>query len=215
VLFERRSGDHQDAVYVVRLKDGSWRLLEVTDAIRCWNAKGRELWAHKLLHAQHVVVGRFRADSEMQVAVIDRGTLRPDGTVAPATLYLYDLHGKEIWRRVQPPGSHYAGIVLIDWFGPGALQGILCYSRGHQNGQREKAAVYDGTGRIADELAMQYAPAHAAAGAKTDFYGTRANVWGDARDEVILFNSYGCCVYTNVKAFNPPNLYNHNLYPGM
>jgi hypothetical protein len=215
VLFERRAAEHQDAVYVVQLKDASWRLLEVTDAIRCWDVSGKELWAHRLIHPQHVVVGHFRADSERQVAVIDRGTPQPNGSIAPATLYLYDLQGKEIWRRVQPPGSHYAGIVLIDWFGPGALQGILCYGRGNRDGQREKAAVYDGNGERADELTMVYPPAHAAAGEKTDFYGTRANVFGDARDEVILFNSYGCCVYANVRAFNPPNLYNHNLYPGM
>lgn len=215
VLFERRLPEHQDAVYVSRLRDGSWRLFEVTDAIRCLNVTGTQLWAHRLKHAQHVVAGTFRRDSELQVAVIDRGTAQPDGTFAPATLYLYDLEGRQLWRRVQPPGSHYAGIVLMDWFGSGDLQGVLCYSRGNREGQREPAAVYDGEGNVVDVLPMVYAPRHAAVGAVTDFYGTRANVWGDARDEVILFNSYGCCVYTNAWAQSPPNLYNHNLYPGM
>lgn len=216
-LFDRRLPEHQDAVYVARTQDGSWRLFEVTDAIRCMDVTGTELWAHSLTHAQHVVVGRFRYDSELQVAVIDRGTPQPDGTIAPATLYLFDLAGRELWRRVQPTGSHYAGIVLIDWFGPGEPQGVLCYSRGSQNGQREPAAVYDGEGKLVDALPMVYAPEHAeaGAGAGTEFYGTRANVWGDARDEVILSNSFGCCVYTNARAWSPPNLYNHNLYPGM
>jgi hypothetical protein len=42
-----------------------------------------------------------------------------------------------------------------------------------------------------------------------------ADVWGDSRDEVILFGSRGFCVYANARPYEKASLYNMNLYPGM
>ncbi|MHA1571586.1 MAG: hypothetical protein ACTSWM_07170, partial [Alphaproteobacteria bacterium] len=107
VLFDQKitppgypaAGPHQDASYIVQLADGTWRLLFGNRGIHCLAVDGAELWHHPLAEAQHVVAGRFRTDSEMQVAVINRGQRRDKGEERdPATLYLYDLDGREIWR---------------------------------------------------------------------------------------------------------------------
>lgn len=46
-------------------------------------------------------------------------------------------------------------------------------------------------------------------------YGSRADVWGDSREEVILFGSKGCCIWANARPLAVPTLYNNTLYPGM
>jgi hypothetical protein len=42
-----------------------------------------------------------------------------------------------------------------------------------------------------------------------------ADVWGDSREEVILFGSRGFSIYANACPYEKPSLYNMNLYPGM
>ena len=135
MLFDlpHEEGEHQDACYLVQLPDGSWRLLFGNGGIHCLDATGATLWHHALHEAQHVVAGHFRPDlGPVQFMVIDRGFPRtPEGS--PAVLYLYDLDGKEIWRRPQPPGSWASACVEIDWSGHGEPRELVVYSRGPGN----------------------------------------------------------------------------------
>jgi hypothetical protein len=210
VLFQHdAAGAHQDAAYAVQLADGSWRLLFGNHGLHCLTVDGEELWSHPLAEAQHVVAGRFRDDSERQFAVIDRGQPQADGTRASATLYLYDLDGREIWRRAQPEGGWYGACVECNWLGSGP-QSILVYSRG----PHQPAAIYDGQGEIIAEMPMVL-PDGKPPAEHFHFYGSRADVWGDSRDEVILFGSRGACVYGNPAPLATPTLYNNTLYPGM
>ena len=209
-LFEHdAAGAHQDAAYAVRLADGSWRLVFGNHGLHCLTVAGEELWSHPLAEAQHVVVGRFRDDSELQCAVMDRGQPRPDGTRMAATLYLYDLQGREIWRREQPAGGWYAACLECNWLGSGQ-HSILVYSRG----PHQPAVIYDGAGEIIAELPM-VAPGGERPEQHFHFYGTRADVWGDSREEIILFGGGGACVYANSAPPAIPTLYNNTLYPGM
>jgi len=211
VLFERESeGTHQDAAYVVQLSDGSWRLLFGNHGVHCLAADGTELWHHPLTEAQHVVVGRFREGSEQQVLVLDRGHPRDEFT-SHATLYLYDLDGNEIWRREQPDGSWAAAIVETDWLGDGAPRCALVYSRGPE----APVAIYDGNGEVLDVLRMEHTPDRTEEERQAYYYCTRADVWGDSREEVILFGSTGACIYANASPMAIPTLYNNTLYPGM
>lgn len=202
VIFERDPGDaHQDAATIVRIADGTWRLLFGNGGVHCVTVDGRELWQHPLREAQHVVAGKFRNDSEVQFAVIERGFPRtPEGR--PAILYLYDLNGREIWRREQARGSWCAAVVEIDWFGGGQPRALLVYNLG----EGKPALLYDGQGNIVAELPF-------AAGGP--FYASRADVWGDGRDEVILSGSRGACIWANARPLAIPTLYNNTLYPGM
>jgi hypothetical protein len=222
VLFRKDSdGQHQDAVYVVRLSNGDWRLLFGNGRVHCLAADGTELWHNPLVfhEGQHVVAGRFWADSELQVAVIDRGFPRtPEG--APACLYLFDVEtGKEIWRRPQLPGGWCAACMDVRWSGVGDLQEILVYKRnGLQPDTGSPIAIYDGQGEIvaefdvpADILEDQNTPS----GYPGDYYCGRADVWGDSRDEVVVFGRNGVRTYANRRVLPVPTLYNNTLYHGM
>ena len=49
----------------------------------------------------------------------------------------------------------------------------------------------------------------------SDCYAILADVWGDSREEMILFGSRGFCVYANARPLEKPSLYNMTLYSGM
>jgi outer membrane protein assembly factor BamB len=213
VLFEKDPhGGHQDACYIVRPGDGRYRLLFGNGGIHCLATDGTELWHHPLGEAQHVVAGRFRTDSELQYAVVDRTPVsshRRDEN-AWGILYLYDPDGKEIWRRQQEKGAWCIATLRLNWFGRDGADGIFVY--GH--GQDRPAVLYNGQGDIIEQFPMVYAP-----GVERDpsgaFYGLVADVWGDEREEVLIFNSRGTCIYTNPRPLEKPTLYNETLYPGM
>ena len=219
VVFQKDAkGAHQDAAFIVKPPDGEWRLLFGNAGIHCRDRGGTMLWEHPLGEAQHVVAGRFRADSPLQFMVVDRTpvpTQRRDAS-AWAVLYLYDLDGRELWRRQMAKGEWCIAPRVIDWFGPGKPECALVYGLSvERQGPPKPARIYDGRGEVVDELAL---PAEALPGEKnshSDCYGMAADAWGDSRDEVLLFGSRGFCVYANVRPFEKPSLYNMNLYPGM
>ena len=213
VLFQKDPrGAHQDAAWMARLRDGTWRLLFGNRGIHCLALDGTELWRHPLGEAQHVVGGRFRADSEVQFAVIDRGRSRTSrGAGSAATLYLYDPAGRELWRRKGAEGSWATAIVPLNWLGGGKPECILAYGRG----PGQPAVIYDGEGHIVDTLPMQCTAERTPEDRRAHFYCTRADVWGDSRHEVILFGSRGACIYANARPLALPTLYNNTLYPGM
>jgi hypothetical protein len=214
VLFSQDPHDsHQDACYAVRPSDAQWRLLFGNAGLHCLKVDGTELWHKPMGECQHVVAGRFRTDSELQFVSIDRtpiATHRRDQN-AWAILYLYDLDGKEIWRRQQAPGAWAIAPLAVRWSGLDAPQDILVY--GHGPGR--PAVIYRGDGEPIDELPMQYVDARTAADRLTDFYVLVADVWGDSREEVILFGSRGACIYANARLPAVPTLTNETLYPGM
>ena len=214
VVFEKDAhGAHQDATYMVRPADGKWRLVFGNGGVHCLAADGRALWHHPLGEAQHVVAGRFRMDSEMQFAVVDRTPVpnqRRDGD-AWAILYLYDLNGKEIWHRQQEKGAWCIAALRTNWFGHDSPHGVFVY--GHGAGR--PAVIYDGDGRIVESLPMVYAPEVPSADQPEAFYALVADVWGDSREEAILFNGRGLCIYANARSAAVPTLYNETLYPGM
>ena len=193
---------HQDATYVCQLNDGSWRLLIGNGGIHCLDATGRELWHHLLVfeEAQHVVVGRFSAETELQAAVIDRGYPRTaEGD--PACLYLFDVEtGRELWRRPQLPGGWVAACMKVCWSDPRGLEELLVYNRGTD----APAAIYDGRGDIVAEFPDP-----------PDGYCRAADVWGDSRDEVILGGPSEIRIYANRRPLAVPTLYNSTVYHGM
>ncbi|HSW45683.1 MAG TPA: hypothetical protein VLM89_08935 [Phycisphaerae bacterium] len=206
-------GAHQDACYIVKPADGKWRLLFGNGGIHCLRPDGTVMWEHPLREAQHVVAGRFHRGSDLEFAVVDRTPLpthRRDAD-AWAILYLYDLQGRELWRRRQAPGDWAIATVAADWFGPGSPQAILVY--GQAPGR--PAALYDGDGRIIETFAMQCTPDRSEADCKAPFYAYVANVWGDCRDEIILSSPRGLCIHANPRPLAIETLFNETLYPGM
>jgi len=75
--------------------------------------------------------------------------------------------------------------------------------------------MYDGAGQAIETLTMQYTPDRTEGDRKLGFYALAADVWGDSRDEVILFGPRGACIYANARPLAIEALYNETLYPGM
>lgn len=211
-------GHHQDAAYIARAPDGKWRLLFGNHGLYCLAPDGKEYWHREHGEIQHVVADRYRTDSPLQLAVIDRTpipTHRRDKN-AWAILYLYDFDGNVIWQRKQEMGAWAIATVAINWFGSGRPYGMLVYGQS-VFGQRppEPAVIYDGQGQIVDRLPLHYTPAPDEKQFCTDYYALAADVWGNSRQEVILFGSRGACIYANARPLEEPTLYNETLYPGM
>jgi len=215
-LFQKEWGDsHQDAAYVARLPDGTWRLLFGNHGVHCLAVDGTELWHHPLREAQHVVVGRYRSDSVLQAAVMDRGYPRT-AQGNPAHLYLFDLEtGREIWRRRQPQGGWVAACLDIRWTGLADRKEILVYGRG----AGQPVAIYDGHGDIVDELEVPSSICSTYDSGEGVTPGIhvcyRADVWGDSREELILAGWKGLRIYANGRPLSIPTLYNNTLYHGM
>jgi outer membrane protein assembly factor BamB len=225
VLFRKdcQKDEHSDANYISRLYDGSWRLMFGNGGVHCLTVDGTELWHNPLVfnEAQHVVAGRFRSDSQLQVAVIDRGSVRTiDGP--SACLYLFDVEtGKEIWRRPQLPGGWCAACADICWCANGGLKEILVYKRGNVG---SPIAVYDGQGDIVDEMEV---PASMCSNEDNlSMYPSavypglthecrHADLWGDSREEVIAFGRNGLRIYSNARPVAIATLYNQTVYHGM
>jgi outer membrane protein assembly factor BamB len=207
---------HSDANAIVRLADGRWRLLFGNHGAHCLAADGRELWLQEMEEAQHVVVGRFSTETELQAAVIDRGV--PRNEQGTATLYLFDLEtGREIWRQRQPPGAWAANCQEILWTGSDGLLDILVAGRG----AGRPAVIYDGNGETVDELEVPPAYCGTYYSGKSSGLNTgvhccyRADLCGDSRDEVIIVGWKGACLYANSRPLATPSLYNTTLYRGM
>lgn len=195
---------HQDAAYITRLPNGSLRLLFGNHGVHCLSVDGTELWYHPMQEAQHVVVGRYRADSSLQAAVIDRGYPRT-AEGSPATLYLFDVEtGKEIWKRPQLPGGWCAACLDIYWTGTDGRKEIMVYNRG----TGAPIAIYDGNGTIVEEVNVNVPPGE-------DYFCCRADLWGDNRDEVIDFNPTEIRIHANAHPLAVPTLYNNTIYHGM
>ena len=217
-----RSEPHSDANWIARLPDGSWRLLFGNHGAHCLTPDGAEAWRHELdegyrtggtfhSEAQHVVVGRFRPESPMQAAVIGRGS--PRSRKGKAGLYLFDVAtGREIWRRKLPAGSWAVACRELDWSGAGRPGKLLVYG---MPTLREFAAIYNGDGEVVDVLPIPWKAPPATASGKEVAYATRADVWGDGRQEAIFFGPRGICIYANARPPARPAHCNETVYSGM
>ena len=219
MLFQKdAAGAHQDAAFLVKPPDGRWRLLFGNGGIHCLSREGESLWQHPLGEAQHVIAGRFRPDSPLQFMVVDRTpvpTHRRDAN-AWAFLFLYDLDGRELWRRQMQPGEWCIATRLIRWLGPDQPDCTLIYGFSvDQRGPGKPARIYNGQGEVVDELPLQVGPMPGETDFTSDCYGMAADVWGDSREEVLLFGSRGFSIYANTRPLEQPSLYNMTLYPGM
>jgi len=205
-----KQSPHSDANWIARLPDGSWRLAFGNTGAHLLTADGKELWRVKLPEAQHVVAGRFRADTPLQFAVVERGMKRTP--TDNAKLHLIGLGGKTLWTKTLPPGSWGVACEEIDWSGAGEPREMLVYGR---RSLKDFASIYNGKGEVIDTLPIPWKTPPAKVSGKEVAYATRADVWGDSRQEVIFFGPRGLCIYANTRSFNRSALYNDTIYTGM
>ena len=225
VLFDRHpsggsQSPHSDANWIAQLSDGSRVLAFGNSGAHLLTPAGERLWHVDLSEAQHLVAGRFRSDSELQFAILERGMKRTPTDIA--RLHLVDLAGKRLWTRELPPGSWAVACRELDWSGSGAPAEILVYGL---NSLAEHAAIYDGPGNVVDRFAIPWKTEPAKVSGKELAYATRADLLGNGRHEVILYGPRGVCIYSNPRSPLAPApstdqgpadaLYNETIYTGM
>jgi len=210
VLYSHDPEDsHQDAAFIVRNGNGEWRMLFGNGGVHCLRADGSQLWHQPLEEAQHVVVGHFNSSSPLQVLAVNRGLDRSENGFS--VVHLFDLEtGEELWQRKQPAGSWAAIAAGIHWQGPGEPMCALVTRRG----QGQPVVILNGNGEVVDSLPLEHADA-SPDNVNMVMHGVCADVWGDSRDEVILFRSQGAAVYANARPLAIPTLYNNTHYIGM
>jgi hypothetical protein len=128
-------------------------------------------------HFQSAHVGNLRPDLPGYEIAVDDGWARP----ARTQLALFDARGRWI-------GAYYVRYPrfarLVDWEGDGVMS--LVFPADH--------AIYDGRGRCLARLAD--APAFGEDDWESPVVRT-ADVNGDGRDELILYNAFRLAVYEN------------------
>ncbi len=146
----------------------------------------------------------------MQFAVVERGLRRTATDVG--SLHLFDLEGKQVWKKAMPPGSWGMAIQEIDWSGAGRPREILVYGLRPPG---PNAIVCNGQGDTVDTFAVPFKVREVGASGKQICSAVRADVWGDSPQEVILYGPTGISIYANARPLAVPTLYNATFYTGM
>jgi hypothetical protein len=218
VLWSYDAGpEHSDANAIVQLPSGEWRLLFGNGGVHCLDVQGRELWHQKVFEAQHLVTGCFGPNlSPLQFMVIDRGNCRTP-RVGQATLLHYDIDGRELWRKPLPPGSWCAICSEIDWSGHGEARELVLCTRDPIH----PVTIYNGAGEIVQEFGVT-PDAHDISFDTEGRPDTNRNqlvlaadVWGDGREEVLIYDTHTIDIYANTRVLARPRDYNATLYRGM
>ena len=170
-----------------------------------FNKEGESLWQVPCGHSQHIIMGNFRPDLPgKEVYAIDRGNDRSPAGVD--SMVLLSADGKQLWKekRTDPGKTRWISMIstVRNWDGrPGDL--ALCFRRG---GSIEPT-LYDGYGQpVASFPVPDIENLHLA---------QHADIFGDQREEIIVFNEKSMYIYTNGAANPNKLLYNYTQYLGM
>jgi hypothetical protein len=211
VLWSRDAGqEHSDANVMTQLPSGEWRLLFGNGGVHCLDVEGRELWHQKVFEAQHLIAGAFCPQlSPLQFMAVDRGHSR-HAREGKATLFLYDLDGKELWRRELPPGSWCANLIELDWSGSGAAREVLVTPRD----AALPIEIYNGAGQVVQSFAPTLSLDEPFDKLRSPIV-VSADVWGDSRDEAIIYDTQSISIYANTNALMKSRDSNATHYRGM
>lgn len=223
VLWEVDMPGHSDGNAVADLNgNGELEIAVATCGGATFNVldtEGNILWTEPTRHAQHIVVGNFRPDvPTLEVAGLDRGTDR--SLEGQDRIIVFSHDGEELWReeRTDEGPERWISIIsrMSDW-DQSDRDLILAYRRG---GER-MPELRDGYGEtIAQFPFPDLSLPNRAQRAQ------HADILGDPRSEVHIWNARWIYVYGNAEEFEGdyeepdrslPNrrLHNYTHYIGM
>lgn len=176
---------------------------------------GQIRWKHPCGHSQHIIAGDFRPDLPgLELAALDRGNDRSAKGVDALLLYACD--GKQLWREERTdsgPRRWLTVITTVRRWDNREADLILGYRRGGSI----PPTLYDGHGRAVTTFPFPHP--------ERQHYAQHADMFGDAREEVVVWNQNVIHVYTNgapggseaVSDRSTPDkrLYNYTHYIGM
>ena len=160
------------------------------------------------------------------------------GQRAITCLTAVTIYGEKLWQVGAPSAANgriYGDlpVQIYDWDNDGCNEVLYIrqaryaepvlyndtpYYREHNICERAQSpiAIYDGQGTIVDEIDAPADIRDAANPADPgNYYCGRAAVWGDSRDEVLVYSAKGTQIHANRRAPAIPTLYNNTLYHGM
>jgi hypothetical protein len=208
--------EHNDATYIEDMNgDGNPEIAIATsvDAVLL-DASGKQLWRKKMDHCQHALIGKFRPDLPgKQVAFISRMTQKPTDKFRAADLTMFTYEGEQLWSD-QTNIWFMGGEVVDNWSGNPSEQFVGLYSRGYDfpvliNGRNQVVASFPFPPAITQ--------AHIGPGGRDiydDYYAQHLDVYGDEREEILVFNHKELWIYTNAAVLQKPRMYNNTYYPG-
>jgi hypothetical protein len=208
---------HNDAVYIDDMDgDGKAEIAVATskDAFLL-DAAGNVLVRYKMDHCQHALIGKFRKDLPgKQVFFLSRKDKQPNAEFRFAELILMTRKGEILWKK-EDQDMWYTGAMLMDrWTSDPGVQHVALYSRGFS-----PPALLDGYGN--EVATFPFAPALQRRGGGPsgkdlydDYYTQHLDLFGDEREELLVFNHKSLFVYTNGAPWQRPRLYNNTYYPG-
>jgi hypothetical protein len=213
---------HNDAVDVKDM-DGDGRaeiaLATSSDAVLL-DADGKILFRKPMHHTQHAMIGRFRPDLPgKQAFFISREEDAAPGARATVLEALYTKGGELLWdntkqKEADKDGRLAQAVVVENWTGSRNENFLALNRRGNA-----PPALLDGWGR---EVAVFPFPARAAPrpGGRgpqdryTGYYIKHIDCYGDEREEILVYDEYGLCIYTNAAFREKVEWYNDTIYNG-
>ena len=176
---------------------------------------GRIRWKHGCGHSQHIVIGDFRPDLPgKELAALDRGNDRSAKGVD--ALLLYSSDGKQLWREERADAGPNRWRTIIStvrhWDGG---KGDLILA--HRRGGSICPTLYDGRGRAVAAFPFPHP--------ERQHFAQHADLFGDAREEIVVWNESQVRIYTNGAPCDgktkpdrrrpDKRLYNYTAYIGM
>jgi len=223
--FPSNRDGHDDAVDVKDM-DGDGRaeiaLATSQDAVLL-DSDGKILFRKPMHHAQHAMIGRFRPDmpGQQQAFFISREDSPGPGIPAKALEALYTKSGDLLWdntkqKDADKDGTLTQAVVVENWTGNPNENFLALNRRG--NGP---PVLLDGWGR---EVAVFPFPQRAAqpqpAGGRgprdlyTGYYVKHIDVYGDEREEILVYDENRLSIYTNAAFREKVQWYNDTIYNG-
>ena len=219
--WEAKLPGHSDAVAIGNVDGDAANTKEIAlatcggNTFALLNDKGKVLWRHPCGHSQHMIIGDFRPNLPgKEVCALDRGNDRSDSGVD--AMIMYSAGGKQLWREKRTDRGKNRWIseitMVANWdTRPGDL--ILAYQRGGAT----HPALYDGHGRTVAVFPLP--------NPKDQNYAQHADICGDDREEILLWNAKEIYIYRNAQENPAPKtpksrpqtkrLYNYTHYKGM
>jgi hypothetical protein len=184
------------------------------------DADGKILFRKPMHHTQHAMIGRFRPDLPgKQAFYISREDASGPGTSPRALEALYTKSGDLLWdntkqKDADKDGTLTQAVVVENWTGNPNENFLALNRRGNA-----PPALLDGWGR---EVAVFPFPPRAAqpTGGRgprdlyTGYYVKHIDVYGDEREEILVFDENRLSIYTNAAFREKVEWYNDNIYNG-
>lgn len=170
-----------------------------------FSKEGKSLWQNPCGHSQHLIIGDFRADLKgKEVCAIDRNNDRSGEGVD--SIVMYSADGKQLWKekRTDPGKNRWISMIstVRNWDG---RKGDLVL--GFRRGGSIVPTLYDGHGKIVASFPFP--------DIENLSLTQHADIYGDEREEIIVFNEKAMYIYTNGAANPNKLLYNYTQYLGM